>query len=93
MATSRRTLLARLVAVQSLLLFVVDPDRFYTVHGLWGAVERFIQRLIIPSFELAVIGALVVKGLSEILRKRRKIERPGVPPRRFEEETTSAAPG
>jgi len=93
LATSRRTLLAKLVAVQSILLFVVDPDRFYTVHGFSGAVDHVIQRYLIPSFEVVVIGALLANGVSQLMRKRRRVERPAAPAQRFEEEATSAAPG
>lgn len=93
MATSRKTLLAKLVAVQAILLFVVDPDRFYTVHGFSGAVDRVIQRYMIPIFNLAVVGALVVAGVLSLIRKRRTDARPSMPSRRLEEEATSAAPG
>ncbi|HLW18599.1 MAG TPA: glycosyltransferase family 87 protein [Actinomycetota bacterium] len=93
MATSRKTLLAKLVVVQSILLFVVDPDRFYTVHGFSGAVDHAIQRYMIPLFELAVIIALVVTGIRQLRTRTSKGERPDAPLRRLEEEATSAAPG
>ena len=93
MATSRRTLLAKLVAVQSILLFMVDPDRFYKVHGVAGAIDRSIQRYAIPLFELAAIGALCVSAVLSLIRKRRQELPPSQPLRPLEEEATSAAPG
>lgn len=93
MATSRKTLLAKLVAVQSILLFVVDPDRFYTVHGFSGAVDHVIQRYMIPLFEIAVIIALVVSGVRQLRKKAPKGERRDASLQRLEEEATSAAPG
>ena len=93
LATSRKTLLAKLVAVQSVLVFVVDPDRFYYVHGVAGAIDRGIQRYVIPVFEIGVIGALLVTGAMQLMRRRSKGEKPGPPVRRLEEEATSAAPG
>ena len=93
LATSRKTLLAKLVVVQSILLFVVDPDRFYTVHGVAGAIDRAIQRYVIPLFEIGVIAALLVTGALQLMRRGSKGEKPGAPVRRLEEEATSAAPG
>ena len=48
LATSRKTLLARLVAVQSVLLLVVDPDRYAHIHGLAGNVVHGLKRFGIP---------------------------------------------
>jgi hypothetical protein len=93
MATSRKTMLAKLVAVQSILLFVVDPDRFYSWHGIYGGVDHVIQRYLIPVFEIAVIVGLVVTGLLQLLRGKGKGDRPSAPVPRLEEEATSAAPG
>jgi len=93
LATSRKTLLAKLVAIQSILLFVVDPDRFYTAHGVAGMIDRAIQRYTIPLFELAVIGALVVSAVRSLIRKRRRERPPSAPLRSLEQEATSAAPG
>jgi hypothetical protein len=91
-ATSRKTMLAKLVVVQSFLLFAVDPDRFYTVHGFSGAVEHVIQRYAIPLFDIAVIGGLVVTGLLQFLRRKSKDDASSAPIPRVEEATT-AAPG
>lgn len=93
MATSRKTMLAKLVAVQSILLFVVDPDRFYYWHGFYGAVDHTIQRYMIPVFELAVIVALLVSGVRQLLRRKAKGDKLGTPIRRLEGEATSAARG
>jgi hypothetical protein len=93
LATTRKTLLAKLVVVQSILLFAVDPDRFYTVHGVAGVIDRIIQRFVIPIFEIGVIGALLVTGALQLIRKRSKGGEPDGPLHRLEEEATSAAPG
>ncbi len=91
-ASSRKTPLAKLVAAQSILLFAVDPDRFYRVHGVAGAIDRAIQHYAIPLFEIAVIVALIVSALRQ-LRKRSNEEPPGAHALWAEEEATSAAPG
>ena len=93
LATSRKTMLARLVALESILLFAVDPDRFYTVHGIAGAIDHGIQRYGIPVFELAVIAALVVKGIRQLMRKKHADVQRSEPARVLDEEATSAAPG
>ena len=93
MATSRKTMLAKLVVVQSILLFAVDPDRFYSWHGFYGAADHVIQRYMIPVFEIGVVGGLIVTGLLQLLRRKAKGDKPNAAVPRLEEEATSAAPG
>ena len=93
MATSRKTLLAKLVAVQSLLLFGVDPDRFYKVHGVAGAIDRAIQRYAIPIFEIAVIGALLGAALLPLWLQKRRGSAAAAMRGPLEEEARRAAPG
>lgn len=97
LAPSRRTVLARLVAVESILVFAVDPDRFFHVHHLSGVVVHVLQRGIIPLFEITVVIAFIVAGILSIWPRRK----PRAPDRtiNLDEETpdedlsTSAARG
>jgi hypothetical protein len=93
LATSRKTLLARLVAVQSVLLFAVDPDRFFHVHGISGNVVHTVQRYGIPIFEILVMIGLVIGGIMQIVRRRPNPGRVAVPEPLLEDQATGAARG
>jgi hypothetical protein len=74
LAPTRRTIMARLVAVQSIFIFVVDPDRFYYARGASASVIHAIQRDVIPPFEIVVVIGLVIAGLWHLTRRRPKPE-------------------
>jgi len=93
LATSRKTLLARLVAVQSVLLLVVDPDRYAHIHGLAGNVVHGLKRFGIPVFGLIVMIGLVIGGIIQLVRRHPKPERAHIPEPVLEDKATSAAPG
>jgi hypothetical protein len=93
LATSRKTLLARLVAVQSVLLFAVDPDRFFHVHGIPGDVVHTVQRYGIPIFEIIVMVGLVIGGIMQLVRRRPNPGRTSVPESLRDDQATSAARG
>jgi len=93
LATSRRTLLARLVAVQSILLLIVDPDRYAHVHELAGNIVHGLKRAGIPIFDLAVMIGLVIGGIWQLVRRRPKPRAAPIPGPALEEQATSAARG
>jgi hypothetical protein len=93
LAVSRKTLLARIVAIQSVLLFAVDPDRFFHVHGVSGNVVHTVQRYAIPLFELIVMIGLVIGGFMQLVRRRPKPGRAVAPEPLLEDQTTSAVQG
>jgi hypothetical protein len=93
LATSRKTLLARLVVVQSIVLFAVDPDRFFHVHGISGDVLHTLQRYAIPLFEIIVMIGLLVGGVMQLVRRRSKPGRAPIAGPVLEEQATTAARG
>ena len=93
LATSRKTLLARLVAVQSVLLLTVDPDRYVHIHGLAGNVVHGLKRFGIPIFEVVVIIGLVIGGIMQLVRRRPKSGRAALPESVLEDRATSAVRG
>ena len=93
LATSRKSVLAKLVAVQSILLFLVDPDRFFHIHGWSGVVIHGTQRYFIPMFELVVIIGLLVVGVMQLIPRKRKAARQEEVTPKIADEATSAARG
>ncbi|MGZ4204543.1 MAG: glycosyltransferase 87 family protein [Actinomycetota bacterium] len=97
LATSRTTMLARLVAVESILLFAVDPDRFFHVHHGSGAVVHVFQRGLLPLFEIVVVVAFMVAGIVSLWRRRPPRDHDPVirldEPARDEDRPTSATRG
>jgi hypothetical protein len=93
LATTRRSALAKLVVVQSILLFAVDPDRLFHVHGWQGAIVHTVQRYLTPLFELVVIISLVIVGVMQLIRTRRKAARPEATGPPIPDEATSAVRG
>jgi hypothetical protein len=91
-ATSRKTLLARLVALQAILVFAVDPDRLFHVHGFSGDIEHTVQRYGLPLFELVVMISLVVSGIRQLVRWKRA-PTPAVSTPAAEDQATSAVQG
>ena len=92
LATTRRSMLAKLVALQAVLLFLVDPDRFFHVHGWQGGIIHTVQRYGIPSFEIAVIIGLIVAGVMRLIPRRKAARTKETTPS-VGEEATSAARG
>jgi len=93
LATSRKSMVAKVVALQSILLFLVDPDRFFHIHGLWGSIVHTVQRYAIPLFELVVIIGLIVAGIRQLISRGRKAARPETPAPPIADEATSAVRG
>ncbi|MGZ6536041.1 MAG: hypothetical protein ACXVEG_09470 [Actinomycetota bacterium] len=70
LATSRKTLLARLVAVETILVFIADPDRFLHVHGTAGDVIHVLTRYVTPLFGFAVMIGLVAGAVTQIVARK-----------------------
>jgi hypothetical protein len=71
LAPTRKSVLARLAAVDTILLFAVDPDRLSKVHGTLGLVAHGFARDIVPLLELIALLALFAAGIRTLVRRRR----------------------
>jgi hypothetical protein len=66
LAPSRKSMLARIVAADTVLLFAVDPDRINKIHGGIGVAAHGLARYVVPAFELFALAALVIAGVRRL---------------------------